>query len=345
MTKQTTPNPTKKPRKPRTQEVFDQDFAWKDFITNNFFDFLKAVVPQLYADVDKSQPLVFLEQEFHNSLRGKYKVKGKEKRVDKLIKLRLLTKEDCYIYSHSEIQGDLQDIIPERVYEYRNFISLKYQTQNITNIVIFTGKSPLEKHKMFTIQNYGTIVFFQFNCLVIADLNIETLEKSDNIFDLALLAAKYTLDTEGDNISRYSFKQKVFELAQKKQIPLEKIDELLSFVLDYMLLPEELDKKFMFSTPYYQPINNNDTMVATKGRKMLVDMGAIALYGKPVEELLDDKDAEKKAEMEAERSHTIISLLKNNFSALKIAEMLGYNLKFVQKIAREFEKEQLAKKA
>jgi hypothetical protein len=235
MTRLKTPNPNPKigkPRKPRKQEVFDQDHAWKEFITNNFFDFLLSVLPQLHADVDKTVPLVFLEQEFHNSLRGKYKVKGKEKRVDKLIKLRLLTKEDCYIYTHSEIQGDLQDIISERVYEYRNFISLKYQTQNITNIVLFTGKSPLDKHKMFSIENYGTTVLFKFNYLAIADLDIATLEKSNNIFDLALLAAKYTLDTEGDNMSRYKFKEKLFELAKKKQISLDKIHELLRFVFD-----------------------------------------------------------------------------------------------------------------
>lgn len=45
------PNLTKKERKTRTEEVFDQDHAWKKFITNNFFDCLARVNPKLYAKI------------------------------------------------------------------------------------------------------------------------------------------------------------------------------------------------------------------------------------------------------------------------------------------------------
>ncbi len=98
------PIPTKKPRKQRIEEVFDQDYAWKKFISNNFFDCLARINPKLHAAVDKSVPPEFLEQEFHNDLRGKYKVTDKEKRGDKLVKLRLLSGEDHFVFLHSEIQ-------------------------------------------------------------------------------------------------------------------------------------------------------------------------------------------------------------------------------------------------
>ena len=252
---QATPTPKKK-RQPPPEYIFDQDYAWKNFISTDFFDFLRATQPQLYADVDTTVPVEFLEQEFHNSLRGKFKFKGKEKRLDKLAKLRLLTGDDLYVYCHSEIQDKLHDDLPERVYMYRNFISLRFNTQSITSIVFFTGKAPSEKHKVLNLAIYGTKLNFRYNCYVIAEQDTAVLEQSDNIFDIAVLAAKYTLDTEGDFRKRFIFKQKVFEIAEKKQIPLEKINGLLSFVFDYMLLPNDMEQEFVKITPFFQSKNN-----------------------------------------------------------------------------------------
>lgn len=39
----------KKPRKPRKIDVFDQDYAWKDYISKDFFDCLAVIHPELYA--------------------------------------------------------------------------------------------------------------------------------------------------------------------------------------------------------------------------------------------------------------------------------------------------------
>lgn len=141
--------------------VFDQDNTWKNYITKNIFDCLASLHPQLYAAIDKSVPPEFLEQELNNFLKGKYKVSGKEKKMDKLVKLRLLTGEDYYIFVHIEIQDKLEDDFPKRIYIYRSLISMKYDyTQNITTFVIFTGKSPSEKHKTFSHECYGSEIFF-----------------------------------------------------------------------------------------------------------------------------------------------------------------------------------------
>ena len=94
----------KKPRKPRTDEVFDQDSAWKNFSEKNILDIIFVLNQELYEAIDKSVKPHFLEQELINLLRGKYKVKGKEKRTDKLIKFRLLKGEDYYLYVHFEFQ-------------------------------------------------------------------------------------------------------------------------------------------------------------------------------------------------------------------------------------------------
>jgi hypothetical protein len=115
---------------------------------------------------------------------------------------------------------------------------------------------------------------------------------------------------------------------------------LLRFVLDYMLLSDEVENEFIATTSstIFSP-QNTDSMVITRGQRILADMTSIGLYGKTTEALLAEKEAEKNAEkialQEAERQNTIQALLSINFSPEKIADLLGYNLKYVQKTAKK----------
>lgn len=330
--------------------VFDQDNTWKNYITKNIFDCLAALHPRLYAAIDLSVPPEFLEQELTNSLKGKYKVKGKEKKTDKLVKLRLLTGEEYYVFVHIEVQGKLEDNLPERIYIYRSLISMKYDTQNISTSVIFTGKSPSEKHKIFHYECFGSEISFRYNSYVIIDQNTDDLEKSDNMFDLAVLAAKYTLDTEGDARRRLMFKKKLYELALQKQILFEKIQELISFVFDYMLLSEDLETEFKEAIRNLSS-SNSEEMVVSKGQYDLAQLMSEIVYGKSYEQMIaENKVAAKaaaktaakaaaKAEKEVERRNTIQSLLKINFLPEKIADLMGYDLDFVLKVAEEYSKD------
>ena len=319
-----------KQKKSLKTEVFDQDNAWKNFITTDIFDCLAVVHPILYAAVDKAIAPVFLEQEMSNIMRGKYKVIGKDKKTDKLVKLQLLNGEDYYVYLHLEVQDQLRDTFPERIYIYRSLISLRYQTQKITSIVIFTGKSPSEKHKVFKEECFNSTLLYTYTSYVIADQDEEALAVSNNPFALAVLAAKYTINTEGDARRRFKFKQKVFELARKKQFSVEKMEKLLSFVLDYMLLSEDMENEFIAQSPIFSSLNT-DTMEITRGQRALAEMASRAIYGKPFDEFIAEKEAEK----EAERRHAIHSLLKINFSAEKIADILGFDLDYVLKVAED----------
>ena len=208
----------KKVRKPRKVLVFDQDNGWKDYMSTDIFACLAVTHPKLYAAIDKNVPPHFLEQEMSNAMRGKYKIKGKDKKSDKLVKLRLLSGEDCFVYVHFEVQDQLQLSFPERIYIYRSLISLKYNTQKITTIVIFTGKAPEAKHKIFRDECFGSEIMYRYNSYVIVNQDEEELKKSDNPFHLAVLAAKYTLDTEGDARKRLVFKRKLTELAFEKKL-------------------------------------------------------------------------------------------------------------------------------
>lgn len=380
--KLTPPTAAKKPRKPRNPEVFDQDSAWKDFVTKNIWDCVAALSPELYAAIDKSVPPEFLEQEIINAMRGKYKLKGKERKTDKLVKFRLLNGEDYYLYVHFEFQGQLKDDFPERLYIYRSLVSLRYQTQNIATFALFTGQSPSDKHKFFEKTCFGSYIYFRYNWYAIIDQSIADLEQSDNMFLLAVLAAKYTLDTEGDDQKRLFFKKKMYELAERKHFSFEKMDELLSFVLDYMLLPDEIENEFQATIPSLLELNS-DNMELTRGQRVLNEIYSKNLYGKTFKELEAEKDAllaekqaelvkkdlewqaelakqeaekqailakqeaERLAEKEVEHKFAIKALLKLDFSPDKIVTVLGYDLEYILKLIekiKEEEKEELNSK-
>ena len=364
--KQTESQETQAPkkRKPRIELVFDQDNAWKNYIEKDIFDCIAATHPILYAMIDKLVPPEFLEQEMSNVMRGKYKIQGKEKKTDKLVKLRLLTGEDCIIYVHFEFQDELRDNFPERIYTYRSLIALRYQTQKITTIVIFTGNSPSDKYKIFNDECFGSEIMYKYISYVIADQKIEDLEKSNNPFDLAVLAAKYTLDTEGDAKKRVLFKKKLTELALQKGFSFEKTEQLLSFVLDYMLLSEEMENEFVASSDIYSSLNS-EKMVATRGEKMLAStpLGKFLKKAKANEAKILERiakaeekfamieaektkaeaektkaEAEKtkaEAEKEAMRQKMVLAFWDLSVSVEKIAEMVEREVEYVEDIIKQ----------
>ncbi len=355
MAKRNTILAKKKEEKALQTLVFDQDNAWKNYVEKNVYDCIAVTNPKLYVELDKTFTPEFLEQEMTNMMLGKYKIKGKEKKTDKLVKLRLLTGEYCFIYVHFEFQDRLYDDFPERIFTYRSLIALRYKTQKITTIVIFTGKPPLPKHKMFKEECFGSEMIYIFNCFVIAEQKIEKLLKSDNPFDLAVLAAKYTLNTEGVSAARkrYLFKKKLTALAYQKGFSFEKTEELLSFVLDYMLLPNDMEKQF--EEEFFNEIEKNqNNMVATRGETIvknspshkfireLIAEKAKLLAEKEAEKtkLLAEKEAEKTkllAEKEAMRQKNVLDFFSLNVPIEKIAQLVERDIDYVKNIIEKKE--------
>ena len=68
----------------------------------------------------------------------------------------------------------------------------------------------------------------------------------------------YTYQTINNAERRFAFKRKVFELAQKKNIPIDKMTKLLTFVNDFMLLPQALEYEFQFESTSFSNFLIND---------------------------------------------------------------------------------------
>jgi hypothetical protein len=332
-----------KKSKPAQPPAIDLDALWKSIIMESPDDFVELSMPELHRDIDWSVAPIFLQQEFINSLKGKYKIKGKRKYSDILAQFTLKTGEKQYLYLHIEVQKALESAFGERMFTYMSLAKLRYDRANFTALGVFIGDAPKDNHAQYEWENYGTKLLYRFNVLSIAKQDEAILIASQNPFALVILAAKYTIETKGDSARRFAFKRKVFELAIARKIPRDKIIRMLTFVYEIMDLPSELHHLFnqeitMFEQQY------PETIYRTERSMELINIFYKNRTGKTIQEEMADaiadavaeKEAEKKVEKEAERKAVILKLTNElQFSAEKIADLMGYDLTFVQETIAE----------
>ena len=336
--------------KPVVLDVFDEDAVFKEFITYFFQDVIALLMPKLYIAVDWRVAPEFLEQQVINSTRGRMRAKGKRNDVDKLVKLRLLTGEDQFIFVHNEVQNQLTDALARRWFYYRSLIFILYDIDDITTLVIYSGKAPQKKHKVYRHDCFGTTVIHRFNSYAIANQSVKKLIASDNPVAIAILAAKYTLETENDARKRLIFKKKMFELAQKKNLPDDKMQVLLNFVLDYMVLPREMEEEFKAEIPIFSPVKSNN-MIVTQNRIDLADALSLAKYGMNWSDYVDFREAQAAAKdievataqaaaqaaaqaIKQRDEKAILGMSAINLPVQQIAVALGVSVSYVQEVLK-----------
>ena len=179
---------------------------------------------------------------------------------------------------------------------------------------------------------------------------------SNNLFHLAVLAVKYTLDTEGDDLRRFAFKRKIYELAQLRDVPLDRLSRFLTFVGEYMGLKPNLENEFQATTPYFQQFKSEEKMYTTWRTRNMAESLYKHATGKTFKEELAEKDAilaekdailtekdailtEKDAiltEKDAVLAEAILAMHREaKFSAEKIANILELELAYVNGIIQK----------
>jgi hypothetical protein len=281
------------------EEVLDEDGVFKQFFTQNALDVIALIKPNLYAAIDVSVPIEFCEQELINFLRGRLRQHDKRKVVDKLLKVKLLTGEDHFIFFHNEFQNALLDELAFRWFKSRMLIALRYNTEEITTLVVFTGKAPSKKHFIYDITRFGTRTLFKVNAFVVINQNAKQLAEMQNPVGLAFLAAKYAAQSKDDDAKRLKLKKKVLDLVQKKGLPVGKMGIILNFVFDFMLLPDKLDEELKLDIPFFKSLKSEKNMVLTKNFIDIRNASSLNETGLTFEELVYVKNQEVEAAKEA----------------------------------------------
>ncbi len=222
-----------------TQSI-DHDGNWKLMIENLADDFFAFFLPEIYPLIDKNFKPEFLDKEFHKII-GKATNSGKTIK-DKLVKVRLINGEDCWLVIHIEIQSTFETDFAKRMHRYF-YRLLDKNYENIAAMAIYTGNEIPKNYKKFEFNQPYAKATYEFGTYKVRDAREEELLQSSNPFALAVLACKYINKSKGNNNLRFEFKRKMFKLAIERGYSQEKIGFLLNFIEYMLLLPKELDEK------------------------------------------------------------------------------------------------------
>ena len=189
MTKKTPPKQAKSPI--QNVDAADYDSHFKELMTHFSFQFIKRFLPDMYPYIDLDVPIELLEQEFPSSLRPKKKGR---KITDKLMKVRMRSGEDHIILTHVEVHSTGESTFAKKMYLYNSVIYLQRNT-DITALAIFTTEHYPTEHNSYVRDCFGTKVVYTFNSFIISKQDEKKLLKSDDLFDLAILACLYIIRT------------------------------------------------------------------------------------------------------------------------------------------------------
>lgn len=284
------------------RKTIDYDALLKEFVSDFFPEFVAFVNPALYAAIDWDKGFVFLEQELINTLRGKFKIKGKRRHTDKLVKVYLRTGAEYFIFVHVEFQHKPEKTFALRMFLYRTLIHLRYGIEDITAFAIFTSTPPPEEERFYRKDTFGTRVEYQFSSIVAVELAEELLLKAvDNAFALAMLAAQYAYHSKNDAQLRLALKSKLFNLLRSRtDLNFDRTVKLFIFVRDLVHLPKKLENEFQ-ETQFSLVFPNEEKMIISQGTKDFAQGLYERVFGYNPAQLLQEQQKMEKERRKAER--------------------------------------------
>jgi len=220
--------------------VADQfDSPWKEAIEGHFADFLQFFFPTAHAQVDWSQPVLFLDKELRSLMRD---AELGTRYVDKLVQLTRLDGQPERVYVHVEVQGSEQAEFAERMFVYHYRLYDRYR-QPIASLAVLADERPNWRPEKFGYEVFGCRLGMHYPVAKLLDWSGSEarLEDSDNPFAMVTLAHLATRATRGDMESRYEIKKSLVRQLYRRGRNRQQVVDLV-WMLDWMMrLPKELE--------------------------------------------------------------------------------------------------------
>ena len=138
-------------------------------------------------------------------------MRGSRHRVDFLVEVPLKNGMSEWILLHIELQARGGDNLPFRMYYYKSLIFAMYKRESVA-LAIVTDKRPKAEAGFYRSSLYNTTTTYEYNRLVVSELDEEELLATDNPFDLALCAAQRALKSRRDERRKHDYLQELLGL-------------------------------------------------------------------------------------------------------------------------------------
>jgi predicted transposase/invertase (TIGR01784 family) len=235
------------------------DTLWKGLIESLFEDFLRMVYPDADNHFDFEKGITFLDKELHEIAQVTKSDWETVKIMDLLAGLHLKgTGENLFFLAHVDIQGNPQADFEERMFYY--FLrALDSLNKRVVSWAILIDSNKNWKPTIFLYEFFGTEARYKFNVLKLLDLDLKTLEASNNPFATALyVALSERLNVKTKELDPLKLKVKLARKLFEKQYAPEKVRCIMNFLKFCIRLPEE--KERIFAVELQNLTNKKSTM-------------------------------------------------------------------------------------
>lgn len=214
------------------------DSPWKEIIERYFSDFLHFYFPQAYAQIDWSEPPLFLEQELRAVVQD---AELGTRFVDKLVRVARRNGDAEWVYIHLEVQGSAQESFAERMFVYNYRLFDRYRVP-VASLAVLADEHANWRPTAFAYEVFGCHMGIRFPIAKLADWtgNDARLADSRNPFALVTQAHLATRATRRDPSARYSAKWALVKCLYKRGWERKQVIDLIK-MLDWMMrLPKDL---------------------------------------------------------------------------------------------------------
>lgn len=220
----------------------DNDSAWKEILEAYFPQAMQLFFPETAALIDWERPHEFLDKEFQQIAR---EAEQGRRYADKLVKVWHINGEELWLLIHVEIQGNPEDIFPQRMFTYNLRIFDKFATP-VISLAILCDTDSNWRPNQYSYNYPNTKLYFEFGTVKLLDYQNRwtELENSDNPFAIVVMAHLKMQETGKKFADRKAWKfsliRRLYELGLEEQ----DIRNLYRFIDWVMILPKELEAEF-----------------------------------------------------------------------------------------------------
>jgi hypothetical protein len=317
-----------------------QDELWKFSLTGlHRFAILFFFGKKIYDEIDWAIEPESLEQEFNDAFTAN---EPNRRAADKIFRYRCKNGTDRFIIFHIEVQDKKEADFKQRMFEYYNFIRVKYRTFDIVALAIYIGKTVPTNPDIFEMSFHGVSIRYKFIAFIVRDQIEAKLIASDNPFALVVLAGFYKIKAGSNPVKRFTYKKKLVQVLLTKKYDHAIFFQLNTFVTYLIRLPKPLSDDY---DTYFNNIKTTHHMVTWEIDRAYIE-GQKSIFEKALNEYITEAKQEgletgmQKGRQEGKQEgmtqimeHTVLNIHDSTgMNAQQIANITGYPLEFVQRI-------------
>lgn len=220
----------------------DRDSPWKEALDRYLEDFLRLLFPAAHAQIDWTRGWEALDAELQQVVR---EAEIGRRLADKLFRVWLANGDEAWVLIHVEVQGQVDDTLPERAFVYHYRIFDRYR-RPVATLIVLADDRPDWRPGPFRQDLLGCRVELESPTAKLLDRSdrLAELEADPNPFAVVVLAHLASLRTRKDPVARLDWKWRLTRGLYARGHERQEILELFRFIDWLLRLPDELAQTF-----------------------------------------------------------------------------------------------------